>query len=100
MPKFNIDGIYASSDDTIEQGGQKDGFYRNFTEIDRKIIELIVSDNFVTTTNMAAQIGKSRQPIATRIKELQEKGIVRRSGLDNGVFWEICEIIDQEDCKN
>lgn len=110
LPKFNIDGIegiYANSDDTIEQGNQKDGFtetlqklYKNLTEIDRKIIELIVSDNFVTTTNMAAQIGKSRQTIATRIKELQEKGIVRRNGPDNGGFWEICEIIDQEDCKN
>ena len=46
-------------------------------------------DKFVTTTKMAEQIGKSRQTIATRIKELQEKGIVKRNGLDNGGFWEI-----------
>lgn len=46
-------------------------------------------DKFVTTTKMAEQIGKSRQTIATRIKELQEKGIVKRNGPDNGGFWEI-----------
>lgn len=37
-----------------------------------KTVELIVSDKFVTTTQMATQIVKSRQTIATRIKELQE----------------------------
>lgn len=60
-----------------EHGGQKDDFtetlqklYRNLTEIDRKIVELIVSDKFVTTTKIAEQIGESRQTIATRIKKL------------------------------
>lgn len=62
---------------------------RNLTDTDRKIIELIESGKFVTTTKMAEQIGKSRQTIATRIKELQEKGIVKRVGPDNGGYWEI-----------
>lgn len=63
--------------------------YRNLTDTGRKIIELIVSDKFVTTTKIAEQIGESRQTIATRIKELQEKGIVKRVGPDNGGYWEI-----------
>lgn len=71
--------------------------YRNLTEIDRKIVELIVFDKSVTTTKMAEEIGKSRQTIATRIKELQEKGIVRRNGPDNGGFWEICELKDNNE---
>lgn len=33
--------------------------YRNFTETDRKIVELIVSDRFVTTTKLTEQLGKS-----------------------------------------
>lgn len=66
--------------------------YRNFTEIDRKIIGLITSDNTITTTQMATQIGKSRQTVATRIKILQERGIIRRNGPDKGGFWEICEV--------
>lgn len=60
-----------------EHGGQKGDFtetlqklYRNLTDTDRKIIELIVSDKFITTTKVAEQIGKSRQTIATRIKKL------------------------------
>ncbi|MCQ2316556.1 MAG: putative DNA binding domain-containing protein [Bacteroidales bacterium] len=103
LPKFNVDGIegvYISNGDDAgdinEQGGQKGDFtetlqklYRNLTQTDRKIIELILSDNFITTTQMAAQIGKSRQTIATRMKELQERGIVKRNGPDNGGFWEI-----------
>ena len=84
LPKFNVDGIegvYVSDGDDAEgnneTGGQKDDFtetlqklYRNLTDTDRKIIELIVSDKFITTTKVAEQIGKSRQTIATRIKKL------------------------------
>ncbi|MBQ0056359.1 MAG: winged helix-turn-helix transcriptional regulator [Bacteroidales bacterium] len=106
LPKFNVDGIegvYVSNGDDVEeinvQGGQKGGqkgdftetlqkLYRNLTDTGRKIVELIESDKFVTTTKMAEQIGKSRQTIATRIKDLQEKGIVRRNGPDNGGYWE------------
>ncbi len=103
LPKFNvveIEGVCVSNgddaEDIEEQGGKKGDFtetlqklYRNLTQTDKKIIELIVSDNFITTTQMAAQIGKSRQTIATRMKELQDRGIVKRNGPDNGGFWEI-----------
>ncbi len=40
---------------------------------------------------MASRKGKSRQTIATRIKELQEIGIVKRNGPDKGDFWEILQ---------
>ena len=66
-------------------------FIRTAVEIDRKIVELIVSNKFVTTTQMATQIGKSRQTVATRIKELQERGVVKRIGPDKGGFWEILQ---------
>ena len=66
-------------------------FIRIAVEIDRKIVELIVSDKFVTTTQMVTQIGKSRQTVATRIKELQERGVVKRIGPDKGGFWEILQ---------
>ncbi|MCQ2318050.1 MAG: helix-turn-helix domain-containing protein [Bacteroidales bacterium] len=103
LPKFNvveIEGVCVSNgddaEDIEEQDGRKGDFtetlqklYRNLTQTDKKIIELIVSDNFITTTQMAAQIGKSRQTIATRMKELQDRGIVKRNGPDNGGFWEI-----------
>ena len=55
----------------------------------RQNIELLVSDKFITTTQMAIQTGKSRQTIPTRIKELQGRGVVKRNGPDKGGFWEI-----------
>ena len=105
LPKFNvvgIEGVYVSAandtESNNEPSGQADNFtetlqklYRNLTEIDRKIVELIVSNKFVTTTQMATQIGKSRQTVATRIKELQERGVVKRIGPDKGGFWEILQ---------
>lgn len=55
----------------------------------QKIVELLVSDKFITATQMAVQIGKSLQTIATRIRELQETGIVKRNRRDKGGFREI-----------
>lgn len=57
----------------------------------QKIVELLVSDKFIITTQMAIQTGKSRQTIATRIKEQQEWGVVKRNGPDKGGFWEILQ---------
>ena len=67
--------------------------YRNFIDMIQKMktVELIVFDKFVTTTQMAILKDKSCQTIATRIKELQEIGIVKRNGPDKGDFWEILQ---------
>lgn len=77
-----------------EHGDQKETvqkLHRNHTIVESKIIELILFDKFITTTQMAIQIGKSRQTIATRIKELQERGVVKRKGPNKGGFWEILQ---------
>lgn len=77
-----------------EHGDQKETvqkLHRNHTIVESKIIELILFDKFITTTQMAIQIGKSRQTFATRIKELQERGVVKRKGPDKGGFWEILQ---------
>lgn len=57
----------------------------------QKIVELLVSDKFITTTQMAIQTGKSRQTIATRIKAQQEWGVVKRKEPDKGGFWGILQ---------
>ena len=69
------------------------GLFRNYTEIIRKqkTVEPIVFDKCVTITQMASRIGKSLQTIATRIKELQERGVVKRKGPDKGGLWEILQ---------
>ena len=69
------------------------GLFRNYTEIiqKQKTVEPIVFDKCVTITQMASRIGKSLQTIATRIKELQECGVVKRNGPGKGGFWEILQ---------
>ena len=57
----------------------------------QKNVELLVSDKFITTTQMAILKGKSRQTVATRIKAKQEWGVVKRNGPDKGGFWEILQ---------
>ena len=69
------------------------GLFRNYTEIiqKQKTVEPIVFDKCVTITQMASRIGKSLQTIATRMKELQECGVVKRNGPGKGGFWEILQ---------
>ena len=57
----------------------------------QKNVELLVSDKFITTTQMAILKGKSCQTIETRIKELQERGVVKRKGPVKGGFYEILQ---------
>ena len=56
-----------------------------------KTVELIVFDKFVTTTQMAILKDKSCQTIATRIKELPERGVGRRKGPVKGGCYEILQ---------
>ena len=75
-----IEGVYVGNANDAENNNEQDDqkgtsqkSYRNRQEI----IEPRVSgatDKFVTTTQMAIQTGKSRQTIATRIKEYNRVG--------------------------
>lgn len=92
--KASVLGNTNDAKNNNEHGDQKETvqkLHRNHTIVESKIIELILFDKFITTTQMAIQIGKSRQTIATRIKELQERGVVKRKGPDKGGFWEFLQ---------
>lgn len=95
MPlKASMLGNTNDAKNNNEHGDQKETvqkLHRNHTIVESKIIELILFDKFITTTQMTIQIGKSRQTIATRIKELQERGVVKRKGPDKGGFWEFLQ---------
>lgn len=95
MPlKASMLGNTNDAKNNNEHGDQKETvqkLHRNYTIVESKIIELILFDKFITTTQMTIQIGKSRQTIATRIKELQERGVVKRKGPDKGGFWEFLQ---------
>ena len=95
MPlKASMLGNTNDAKNNNEHGDQKETvqkLHRNHTIVESKIIELILFDKFITTTQITIQIGKSRQTIATRIKELQERGVVKRKGPDKGGFWEFLQ---------
>ena len=92
--KASVLGNTNDAKNNNEHGDQKETvqkLHRNHTIVESKIIELILFDKFITTTQIAIQIGKSRQTIATRIKELQERGVVKRKGPNKGGFWEFLQ---------
>ena len=60
-----------------------------YTESSQKIIELIKSDENITTQGMADKLGISRRAVAKQIARLQEANIIRRVGADKGGHWKI-----------
>ena len=73
------------------KGGQKT------QKVDRKggqktrnaILELIVMDAKVTSTQMAESLGINRSAVSKHLKKMQEDGIIRREGPDKGGRWVI-----------
>ena len=86
-------GVEKSVEKGVENADALQKLYRNFTETlqktDLDIIGLIEANPFVTTSEMASKLKFSRQTIATRIKYLQEKGLIQRIGADKGGHWNL-----------
>ncbi|WP_456104762.1 winged helix-turn-helix transcriptional regulator [Prevotella sp.] len=53
------------------------------------ILELIVMDAKVTSTQMAESLGINRSAVSKHLKKMQEDGIIRREGPDKGGKWVI-----------
>ena len=76
-----IEGVYVGNANDAENNNEQDDqkgtsqkSYRNRQEIEPRVSG--ATDKFVTTTQMAIQTGKSRQTIATRIKEYKKKEVL------------------------
>ena len=57
----------------------------------QKILELIVQNPKITTTEMAETLGISRRAIAKQITNLKNNNLLRRIGPDKGGHWEVVE---------
>jgi len=55
----------------------------------QKIIDLIVSNPFITTQEMAESLGVGRSAIAKAIAKMQKNGIICRVGPDKGGYWKV-----------
>ena len=91
LPKFNVDGVegvYISSDDITEQGGQKGGQKGDDKTIDI-ILQLIKDDPGITRKALTGIVGISQSAIQKHINRLKAEGIIVRNGGDRGGHWEI-----------
>ena len=59
------------------------------TENQRKILELIPKNKYVTVTELAKFVEISERKIKENISKLKNKGLLRRVGPDKGGHWEI-----------
>ncbi|MBR7022382.1 MAG: Fic family protein [Bacteroidales bacterium] len=71
------------------EGGQKT------EKVDRKggqktrdaILDLIKTDETITSTRMAESLGINRSAVSKHLKKLQDEGVIRREGPDKGGKW-------------
>ena len=61
----------------------------------KKILACIIENPYITTQEMAEEIGVVRRTIAKYIKTLQIQGVIHRVGPDKGGCWEV--IKDEKD---
>ena len=55
------------------------------------ILDMIIQDAKVTSTQMAESLGINRSAVSKHLKKMQENGIIKRVGPDKGGHWEIIE---------
>ena len=56
-----------------------------------KIVQAIKNNPNVTTAELADILDISQKGVEWQLKQLKEKGILRRVGADKGGYWEITE---------
>lgn len=77
------------TEEVDRKGGQKT------QKVDRKggqktreaILDLIVTNSRVSSTQMAESLGINRSAVSKHLKKLQEEGLIRREGPDKGGQW-------------
>ncbi len=55
----------------------------------RLILENILTNKYITTSELSSAVGISQRKIKENISKLKEEGILRRVGTPKGGFWEI-----------
>lgn len=60
-------------------------------QIQEKIIKMILNNPKITQITMAEQLEITLRAVKKSIKELNEKGILKRIGSARGGYWEVDE---------
>ena len=62
------------------KGGQK-------TKTRDAILNMIIQNEKITSTQMAETLGINRSAVSKHLKKMQEDGIIKREGPDKGGKW-------------
>lgn len=99
LPKFNIDGVegvYISSDDVTDYGGQtggqtggRTGGQTNEDTTIAEVLRLIKENPQITRKVLSETIGIASSAIQKHINRLKAEGIIRRVGGDYGGYWKV-----------
>ena len=58
-------------------------------EMDDRIVELLMSNNTITTDEISEIIGKTKRTVLRQIEKLKADGIIQRVGYTKGGHWKI-----------
>jgi len=83
----NIDNYKKSLQGDAPESSQKKE--KSSQKSSQKILQLLSADGSITTQQLADRLGVSRRAIAKQIRNLQEQGLLKRVGPDNGGHWEV-----------
>ena len=64
-------------------------FTEKFTESEQKILNELVTNPYITQSQLSKQIGISKRSIIKNMKNLKDKGIICRVGSDRKGYWNI-----------
>jgi len=87
LHKNCTDSAQTLHSDCTDPAQKEDAQADSLGDTERKILKLLSADKTVTTAEIAIRLGLSRRTIATKIKKLQDIGVVSRVGPDNGGYW-------------
>jgi len=86
--RYNNRDVVAVFDTSV-----KLNFTENFTDnlklsdMEKSVFQLINQNNYITTNEISAELGVTRQTISTAIKKLKECKIIKREGSDRAGYW-------------
>ena len=82
---------FLDKNDRLEQESGMKYMQKSMQKSMQKIVMLISASPDITLSEMASQLGMSRNGVDKNIRKLKEKGIIRRVGPDKGGHWEVIE---------
>ena len=76
----------------VRKGGQKrlvDELVERLVESQRKILDLVKINSYISKKELSNKIGISTTAIDKNISKLKQKGLLKRIGPDRGGYWEV-----------